>query len=68
MYLKERTSDDLVEVLDSAALFDPNFAEIAGRYHAGEEMQEETLFSKQELIFPSGESLPQCWLDPAYKG
>ncbi len=68
MYLKEKTSGDLVEVLDSAALFDPNFAEIVGRYHAGEEMQEETLFPKQELTFPSGENLPRCWLDPAYKG
>lgn len=68
MYLKEKNSGDLVEVLDSAALFDPNFSQIAGRYHAGEEMQETTLFAKQELLFPSGESLPQCWLDPAYKG
>lgn len=67
MYLKEKNSGDLVEVLDTAALFDPNFNQIAARYHAGEEMQDATLFSKQDLLFPSGESLPQCWLDPAYK-
>jgi hypothetical protein len=68
MYLKEKKSGDLIEVLDSAALFDPNCSDIKGRFHAGEEMQEEASFSKQELIFPSGENLPRCWLDPAYKG
>ncbi len=68
MYLKEKRSSDLVEVLDTTALFDPNCNAVRGRLHAGEEMQEEEDFSKQELIFPSGEGLPRCWLDPAYKG
>ena len=68
MYLKEKQSGDLIEVLDTAQLFNPNSSDVRGRFHAGEEMQEETNFSKQELVFPSGESLPRCWLDPAYKG
>lgn len=67
MYLKDKNNGDLVEVLDTAALFDPNMAEINGRYHAGEEMQEATTFAKADLIFPSAESLPKCWVDPAYK-
>jgi hypothetical protein len=54
-------------VLDTASLFDPNCNALKGRLHAGEEMQEEEGFTKQELIFPSGESLPRCWLDPDYK-
>jgi len=67
MYLKDRNNGDLIEVLDMAALFDPNSSEVRGRYHAGEEMQEEMPFAKQGLIFPSGEDLPKCWLDPSYK-
>lgn len=68
MYLKDKNNGDLVEVVDTGALFDPNKGEISGRYHAGEEMQEAASFAKADLIFPSGESLPKCWSDPAYKG
>jgi len=68
MYLKHQASGDLVEILDSMALFDPNLAAVRGRFHAGEEMPEASEFAKTELIFPSGETLPRCWLDPHYKG
>ena len=37
-----------------------------GQYHAGEEMQDPEIFLKSELIFPSGEPLPVCWIDPHY--
>ncbi|MCW8829226.1 MAG: acetyltransferase [Gammaproteobacteria bacterium] len=67
MYLKDKSNGDLVEVLDTETLFDPNIAELKGRYHAGEEMQDAATFAKADLIFPSGESLPRCWVDPAYK-
>lgn len=67
MYLKDKNNGDLVEVVDTEALFDPNKSDIPGRYHAGEEMQEAASFAKADLVFPSGESLPKCWLDPAYK-
>ena len=30
-------------------------------------MQDPEKFLKSELVFPSGEPLPQCWLDPDYK-
>lgn len=68
MYLKNNTNGDLVEMLDLAALFDPNQSTVSGRYHAGEEMQEATTFAKSELLFPSGESLPRCWVDVSYRG
>jgi hypothetical protein len=68
MYLKHRPSGDLVEVLDLAMLFDPFRAEISGRLHAGEELQDPATFGKAELIFPSGEPLPRCWVDPRYRG
>jgi hypothetical protein len=67
MFLKEKSSGDLVEVTDVTALFDPNQEQIAGRFHAGEEMQEIRDFSKADLLFPSGESLPRCWTDAHYR-
>jgi hypothetical protein len=67
MYLKQRKSGDLVEILDLPSLFDPFKLEVPGRYHAGEELQEPASFSKAELVFPSGEALPLCWTDGKYK-
>ncbi len=67
MFLRHKVSHDIVEVLDLDALFDPFQARIAGRYHAGEEMQEAAMFSKHELAFPSGETLPRCWLSAHYR-
>ena len=67
MYLMHKPSGDLVEVLVLDQLFDPFRKEVTGRFHAGEEMQEPASFAKVNLTFPSGEYLPRCWLDPAYK-
>ncbi len=67
MYLKHKPSGDLVEVLDLDALFDPNRSMIQGRFHAGEELQDPAAFAKAELLFPSGENLPRCWLDAHYR-
>ncbi len=67
MFMKHIPSGDLVEVLNLSQLFDPFSFEVSGRFHAGEEMQEPVTFSKQELAFPSGETLPLCWLDSQYR-
>jgi hypothetical protein len=67
MYVKHRPSGDLVEVLALKELFDPNHKRIVGRYHHGEELQDPEHFDKSDLEFPSGEALPQCWLDPEYR-
>lgn len=67
MYLRNTENGDMVEVLDMAALIDPNVSNISGRYHAGEEMQEPLLFPKSTLQFPSGEALPRCWMDTNYR-
>ena len=67
MFLKQKSSGDLVELLEVQNLYDPFKNEILGRFHAGEEMQDPEMFLKSELIFPSGEALPQCWLDPDYR-
>jgi hypothetical protein len=67
MYLKHRQSGDLVEVLDPGTLFDPFKAEVTGRLHVGEEMQDPTSFPKANLVFPSDEPLPRCWTDGKYR-
>lgn len=66
MYVKHKPTGDMVEVLDINALINPNSAIMAGRFHAGEELQDPAYFSKSDLIFPSNEPLPRCWLDADY--
>ena len=67
MFLKSKSHGELIELLEVQDLYDPFKKEILGRFHAGEELQEPEQFSKSELIFPSGEALPQCWLDSDYQ-
>ena len=67
MFLRHKQSHDLVEITDLSRLFDPHEAGVEGRFHAGEEMQEREEFSKSSLVFPSGETLPDCWVNADYK-
>lgn len=67
MFLQHKRSGDLIEILNLENLYDPCQGEITGRFHCGEEMQEPENFAKSEIIFPSGEALPQCWIDPNYR-
>lgn len=67
MYLKEQTSNHLIEVLSVQELFDPYKTALHGRSHYGEELQEPERFTKRDLVFLSGEELPRCWLDPHYR-
>lgn len=67
MFLKERSTGHLVEVLSLNDLFDPFRDKVAGRYNIGEELPEPTSFAKSDLEFLSGEPLPRCWVDPHYR-
>ena len=67
MFLKDKQTGHLVEVLDLCALFDPLQSVVMGRIHAGEEMQDPIGFDKSDLIFPSGENLPRYWVDVHYR-
>lgn len=67
MFLQHKRSAALIEVLDPSNLYDPCIDAITGRLHGGEEMQEPESFIKSEMLFPSGEPLPRCWLDPDYR-
>lgn len=66
MFLQHRSSGDLVEVLTVDNLYDPCQRNIVGRFHCGEEMQDPESFPKSDMIFPSGEPLPHCWVNPDY--
>ena len=67
MFLKDKTSGELFEVLTIQNLSDPFLDEVAGRYQRGEELQDPVQLKKAELKFPSGEVLPRCWIDPLYR-
>jgi hypothetical protein len=67
MFLNERTTGHMVEVLSLGDLFDLFKDEVVGRYQYGEEAQDPEKFKKSDLMFLSGESLPRCWTDPHYR-
>ncbi len=67
MFLMQKNTEKLVEVLGLIDLFNPNHTMIVGRFHAGEELQDPEKFAKADVQFPSGEDLPRCWLDPHYR-
>jgi hypothetical protein len=67
MFLKDKRSEDLIQVADLDELFNPLAGDIHGRSQCGQEEQDVDSFSKQDLIFPSGEPLPRCWVDAHYR-
>jgi hypothetical protein len=67
MFLMDKESSSLIEITDIETLVDPSQGGVSAKMHAGEELQDEEKFSKSNLIFPSGESLPLCWVDSNYR-
>lgn len=67
MLLKEKSSGHMVDVLSMMDLINLNRDEIVGRYQEGEDVQDPMKFSKDNLVFLSGEELPRCWTDPHYR-
>ena len=67
MFLKEKATGDLIRIEDLNQLASPHQSSVVGRRQAGEEEQDAAPYSKIELTFPSGESLPRCWLDAEYQ-
>ena len=66
MFLKEKATGDLVLIENLDELFAPLAPAVSGRDQTGEEEQDSSRFEKGQLVFPSGESLPRCWLDAHY--
>ncbi len=67
MLLQKKDNGTLVEILNLQEIISPNQDNVTIRVQAGEEEQDPESIQKQSLIFPSGESLPRCWLDPDYQ-
>ena len=67
MLLKDKNSDGLIEISELQQLIDPFQDKVEGQMQAGEDEHFTESFSKKDLVFPSGEDLPVCWLDSNYK-
>jgi hypothetical protein len=65
--LQSIETHDLIKVLNVDELVNPSHPQVCGQRQAGQEEQNLEYYSKNELIFPSGETLPRCWLDANYR-
>jgi hypothetical protein len=66
MFLQIKDSRDLVKIVDVQELFDPNIEIVHAQDQQGQEEQETDIYKKAELVFPSGEKLPLCWLNAKF--
>lgn len=67
MFLQIKDTGDIVKILDVQELIDPNSNTVQAQDQEGQEEQEPDSFEKQNLVFPSGETLPRCWWDANYR-
>jgi hypothetical protein len=67
MFLSQKSTGKMVEVLGLNDLFNPIHQDLVGRYNVGEELQDPEKFSKKDLRFLSGEELPGCWTNVHYR-
>ncbi|MDZ8024333.1 MAG: acetyltransferase [Nostoc sp. ChiQUE01a] len=67
MLLQLKGTSDLVKIVEIEELLDPNSDVVHGQDQEGQEEQEPDTFKKEDLVFPSGEVLPRCWLDANYR-
>ncbi|NEP18007.1 MAG: acetyltransferase [Leptolyngbya sp. SIO4C1] len=67
MFLKAKEDGVLVKVAQIEDAYDPMKDAVQGQIQAGQNEQPVETFKKADLIFPSGEPLPQCWTDANYQ-
>ena len=67
MYLKHNPSGNLIEVINLQDVINPNSPTVRSRVYCDEIIRKAGDILKSELVFPSGEPLPLCWSDGAYK-
>jgi hypothetical protein len=67
MFLQDKKSGTLIEVVNLENLINPTKDAITGRVQDGQEEQDPAPVKKQDLVFPSGEDLPRCWIDENYR-
>ena len=66
MLMRDSNSNNLIKMDGVEDLMNPFKTKISGRSQSGEEEQDKATYTKEELVFPSGEPLPRCWTDPKY--
>lgn len=67
MLLQVKDTGELVKILEIQELLDPNSDIVHAQDQEGQEEQQPDTFKKENLVFPSGEDLPRCWLDADYR-
>ncbi|MBG1267886.1 acetyltransferase [Nostoc sp. WHI] len=67
MLLQVKDTGELVKILEIQELLDPNSGVVHAQDQEGQEEQQPDSFKKENLVFPSGEDLPRCWLDADYR-
>jgi hypothetical protein len=67
MLLQVKDSGELVKIVEIQELLDPNNDIVHAKDQEGQEEQPPETFKKENLVFPSGEVLPRCWLDADYR-
>ncbi|MGF1715595.1 acetyltransferase [Photobacterium chitinilyticum] len=67
MFLKEARTGDLVDVVDMSSLINPFSQNVTVQFQSGEDLADPVAIDKQALAFPSGEELPECWINGYYR-
>ena len=67
MFLQDKQRGVLVEILDTKSLIDPTERTTSAKVQEGQEEQDAESIAKDNLVFPSGETLPRCWTDADYR-
>lgn len=67
MLLKIKQDNNLVKISEVDELIDPFKDKVSGQIQSGQNEQPSESFSKEDLVFLSGEGLPQCWKDSEYR-
>jgi hypothetical protein len=67
MLLQDKETGNLVEINDLQALISPNQDTVTVQSQSGQEEQDPEPLNKANLVFPSGENLPRCWVDANYQ-
>ena len=67
MLLKNKQSGDLIKIQGIEELIDPMKDAVQGKPQGGQNEQPSESIAKKNLVFPSGEDLPACWLDSEYR-
>ncbi|MCW8330217.1 acetyltransferase [Photobacterium sp. SDRW27] len=67
MFLKEARTGDLVDVVDMSSLINPFSENVTVQFQSGQDLAEPVTIDKHDLAFPSGEGLPECWVNGYYR-